>query len=413
MIFFLKIIRFTLPLLIIAALFMTAQHIMNNPPEAERRAKANGPLMSVDVLELSRNPYQVNIQSYGRLKPRTQSMLVAQVAGQVTAISPFLREGGFFEKGDELLTIDPRDYVADVKIAEASLMDSRQSLAEEKARSEQALRDWKRLGNQGKPSDLVLRKPQLLATEARVISASSSLTKARLNLERTKIIAPFAGRVMRKMVDVGQVVSPNSELAEIYASDYVEVRLPLRNRDLAYIQLPESYRFDEGTPVEGPEVSIRSELGGEQTWLGRIVRTESTIDETARQLHVVAQIDKPFDKNQAGKSPLKIGQYVTAELKSELIKDALVIPNSAIYQGSYVYIVEQGVLQRRDVDIAWQNDSDALINDGLNEGDKLVLTSLGQVTSGVRVEMSHANDGMDDETGSNLSMHEQGRDVIQ
>ena len=273
-------------------------------------------------------------------------------------------------------------------------MDARQLLIEEQARSEQALRDWNRLGNEGQATDLVLRKPQLLAAESRVISAESALTKARLSLERTKIIAPYAGRVLRKMVDIGQVVSMNTQLAEVYASDAVEIRLPIRNRDLAFIEVPESYRHDEDDAAEGPDVKIFSELGGSQTWTGKVVRTESAIDDKAQQLHVVVQIVDPFDKEKTEMTPIKIGQYVTAELKGKLVKDGLVIPNQAIYQGSYVYIVEEDVLQRRDIEIAWQNDKESLIQSGLTPGDELVLTSLGQVTSGIRVKVSNDSENL-------------------
>lgn len=400
-------IRFILPVLILGGMAIFAKQILDSPPEAERSSKRIGPLMQVEVMQLKRQPYRINIQSYGILQPQTQSMLISQVSGQVISINPSLREGGFFEKGDELLKIDPRDFVADVKIAEASLMDAKQSLAEEKARSEQALRDWNRLGNKGEPSDLVLRKPQYLAAEARVISSASALTKARLNLERTRIIAPYAGRVMNKMVDVGQVVLPNSNLAEIYASEFIEVRLPLRNRDLAFIQLPESFRFDADNKPQGPEVIIHSELAMGESWHGRIVRTESTIDDVARQLHVVAQIDNPFDKNANGKIPLKIGQYVTAEIRGNLVEDALVIPNRAIYQGSYVYISDNNILQRKDIKIAWQNDKYALIEEGLEAGEQLVLTSLGQVTSGISVDVIQMGETNAVESAGHLSMQKQ------
>ena len=91
-----------------------------------------------------------------------------------------------------------------------------------------------------------------------------------------------------------------------------------------------------------------------------------------------------------GRSPLKIGQYVTAEIAGSELNDVLVIPNSTIYQGSYVYIVEDGLLRRKDVVIAWQNDSDAIISEGLKHGDQLVTTALGQVTSGLRVAVAGA-----------------------
>lgn len=379
------------PILILAVLGGIAFLVIMNPPEADRHAPVEGPQMTVNVIPVSKTSYRVMLESYGTVQPRTQSMLVAQVSGEITVLNDSLREGGFFEKGDELLSIDNRDYLADVKIAQASLMNAKQSMAEQKARSVQALEDWNRLGNKGEASALVLRKPQLLAAESQVISAESSLDKAKLELERTRIVAPYAGRVMHKMVDVGQVVNSNTQLAEVYAVDFVEIRLPLRNRDLAFIDLPEDYRFENQEENIGPEVTIYSELAGGTAWQGRVVRTESEIDDSARQLHVVAQIDDPFGARAQGKTPLKIGQYVTAELVGSLLEDALVIPNRTIYQGSYVYIVIDDVLQRRDISIAWQNQKEAIISKGLEEGDMLVLTSLGQVSSGVRVRLSQNN----------------------
>ena len=123
------------------------------------------------------------------------------------------------------------------------------------------------------------------------------------------------------------------------------------------------------------------------TWDAELVRTESAIDETARQLHVIAQITDPFGTTAAGRTPLKIGQYVTARLAGKTLPDVLVIPNNTIYQGTYVYVVEDGVLRRREIGIAWQNDTEAVVSSGIAPGDELVVTPLGQVTSGVRVSI--------------------------
>jgi len=343
--------------------------------------------MTVETESVATRDYTVMLESYGTVQPRTRSVLIAQVGGQIVSVNPNVRDGGFFEKGDVLGTIDSRDYEADVRISAATLMDARQALAEAEARTEQAREDWARLGNSGEPSDLVLRLPQLEAAKARVISAESSLQKSELDLERTKIVAPFAGRILRKLVDVGQVVGVNTQLAEIYATDSVEIRLPLRNRDLPYINLPESYRYRDAVEDAGGEVEIISQLGDAASWEAELVRTESAIDETARQLHVIAMIDDPYGQQVDNRVPLKIGQYVTARLEGKTISDALVIPNSTIYQGTYVYVVEEGILRRRDVEIDWQNDNEALISSGLLPGDALVTTALGQVTSGIRVSI--------------------------
>ena len=254
-------------------------------------------------------------------------------------------------------------------------------------RSNQAKEDWERLGNEGEATALVLREPQLLAARARIDSAESTLEKARLELERTDIVAPFAGRILRKHADIGQVVAKNSPLADVYATDYVEIRLPLRNRDLGFIDLPETYRYEQTDEAVGG-VKIFSELIGSAEWDAKLVRTEGAIDASARQLHVIAQIDNPFDRENGNRVPLKIGQYVTATLQGKILRDATVIPNNTIYQGTYVYIVEEGILRRRDIEILWQNDADALIKTGLTPGDLLVTTPLGQVSSGIRVTVT-------------------------
>jgi len=385
-----------IPVAIFGGLILLAVLIKMNPPEAQQRGNFGGPQMVVETTTVEKQDYKVRLQSYGTVQPRTQSMLVAQVSGQIVSVNENVRDGGFFEKGDILGQIDPRDYEADVRISEASLADAHQALAEAEARSNQALEDWERLGNTGDAPDLVLRVPQLEAAKARVSSAKSSLQKANLDLERAQIVAPFAGRILRKLVDVGQVVSPNTQLAEIYATDVVEIRLPIRNRDLGFIDLPERFRFADANGANNAAVTIHSDLIGNETWNAHLVRTESAIDEAARQLHVIAQIEDPFGPANVGRSPLKIGQYVTAEIEGSALSEVLVVPNSTIYQGSYVYIVEDDLLRRKDVVIAWQNDNDAIISDGIKDGDQLVTTALGQVTSGLRVAVAGAqrpNDG--------------------
>ena len=140
-------------------------------------------------------------------------------------------------------------------------------------------------------------------------------------------------------------------------------------------------------PADTVDVVIRSDLIGDESWQASLVRTEGAIDESARQLHVIAQINDPFGRNNVGRSPIKIGQYVTAEIEGKYLSDVMIIPNNTIYQGSYVYTVEDGILRRKDIDIAWQNDAEAVVASGLKPGDELVTTSLGQVTSGIRVSV--------------------------
>lgn len=378
-----------IPVFVIVIFILLAKVITSNPPTAKRGKPSAAPQISVDVQTLVKDRYAVVIESYGTIKPRTQSILLPQVSGQIINISENFQAGEFFEKGDVLLALDDRDHLSEVKISQANLFSAKQALSEEEARVEQAKQDWKRLGNSDVAPDLVLRKPQLLAAQAKVLSAQASLEKAELAVERTKIVAPYTGRILSKNVDLGQVISPSTQLAEIYAVDYVEIRLPLKNKDLRYMVLPENNRFKKASASEQPAVTIHSDLTQRDTWFGKVVRTEGAFDQNSQQLFVVAQIDDPYGDNNKQSLPLKIGQYVSATINGKVIDDVITVANKAIYQGSYVYVVNNGVLERKEIEIEWQNDDIAIIKSGVEVGELLVMTPLGQVTSGTPVSISN------------------------
>ena len=384
---FLRNPKVLIPLVLILLTSIGVYYFLTNTPDTPQRRPNLTPPLTVSVEDIVAQEFQVNVQSYGTIAPRTQSFLVAQVSGVVIDVGENLREGSFFEKGDILLKVDDRDYIADIKISEANLAEAKQALSEELAAARQAEEDWKRLGNTEPANDLVLRKPQLQAVQARVASAEAALSKAQLGLDRTQVVAPFSGRVLSKMIDLGQVTNSNAQIAEVYATDYVEMRLPIRDSDLKFVSLPEAYRGVGERKVD-TRVKIYSSLAdSNEPWLGQVVRTESAIDTDSRQLHVVAQIDDPFGVAAVGRTPLKIGEYVTAEIQGKKIPDAIVIPASTIYQDSYVYVVNEGAIERRDIEVLWSGKTEALIGQGLVNGDRLVTTTLGQVASGTRVNI--------------------------
>jgi len=394
--------KILLPVIIIITTVILMMAIFKNPPASNRAKPSKAPQMTVEITTLAPITYQVMVQSFGTVKPRTQSVLFAQVSGQINYVSKQFRAGGFFEQGDVLIQLDDRDHRAEVNIAQASLMSAKQNLQEEYARVNQAKADWKRLGNGKAPNALVLRQPQYEAAKAQVLSAEAQLDKVKLSLERTSIVAPYAGRILKKNVDIGQVISSNTQLADIFAVDYVEIRLPIKNKDLPLMKLPEEYRnAHEASEVNNStsdksnhnssmisNVVISSDLMGSQVWQGKIVRTESAIDEISQQLYVVAQIIRPYDGEYNQGAQIKMGQYVTAEITGREVENALVIPSSAIYQGSYVYTVADGLLMRKEIQLGWQNGTESIVTQGLVAGDQLVLTSLGQVSSGTPVAIA-------------------------
>jgi len=385
-----KLMRKTLPLWVLLAFVAVSAVIIYYPPEIPQRATPPVPKMSVATLRVEARPYQIEVNSFGTVQPRTRSQLVSQVSGQVIKVSPNFREGGFFAAGDMLVEIDPRDYDIQIEVAESELADARVNLEEQKALAEQAEKDWKNIGASGRATALALRRPQVAAAEARIVSAKAKLKQAQLNRERTQIKAPFAGRVLSQNVDIGQVIANNTVLAQVYAVDVVEIRLPLKNSELGFVALPEEFPLRNGAPpankISSTAIIINNLSAIPEAWPATLVRTAGAFDEQTHELYVIAQIRDPYGfAAGAHRLPLKIGQYVDARIQGKQLTAAIVIPNEAIYQGSYVYLVQNGLLQRRSIEVAWQNASEALVREGLQPGDELVVTPLGQVSSGTPV----------------------------
>ncbi len=381
-----QILKVLLPLIVLAICAAAAIKINENPSQARKAPQTKQALLNVDAIPLTRSAYTVKLKAYGEVRPRTEGTLVSQISGTLTNVSPRFQNGGFFEAGEPLAQIDDRDYLAAVTMATSDLIQARFELEEEGARGKQAEANWNRIGKGKQGSELVLRKPQLAASTAKVASASASLDKAKLDLQRTKITAPYAGRIVDKKVDVGQFVSSNTELADIYAIDYVEVRLPLSPRQVEYLTIPEQYRGEDNTPLPGPNVEMIARQGRRQyLWNGFISRAESTLDSNNRQLYVVAQLNDPYRQREDGAPPLKIGQFIEATISANTLKDVFVIPRAALYQGKTVVLVEEGLLVRRDVQVVWTDDKHAVVNHNLNAGEWLVTTPLGNPVSGTRV----------------------------
>lgn len=371
-----KIFRFIIPVVIIGLCAWKAKQWIDNKPEA-RRWTTPPATTFVDGTRVSSGDYQVIIRSQGTVKARTESTLIPEIAGVIVKVSPSFLDGGFFEKGDLLLQIDPSDYETALTVAQASYTDAESTLEQEKALAEQALADWKRLGRTTEANPLTLRKPQLAKAEAVLGSAKARVTEAQRDLKRTSIYAPYAGRILSKRVDIGQYVSPGTVLANIYAVDFAEIRLPLSNRQLAHVDVPESFR-GEGMVGKGPKVDLRAEVGGRIVkWEGTIVRSEGAVDTSSRQQFVIAQVDNPYARRGPDQPPLKVGMFVEAAIVGTKLENVFVVPRSALRPNDEVLTVDdKNRLHRKTVEIEWRDEKNVIVNDGLEAGAVLCLTAL-------------------------------------
>lgn len=383
-----RILQAVLPLALLGLAGLAAVTMIRNRPVVETRPPEIAP-PGVRVHVVALEDVALAVTSEGTVRPRTESELVPEVSGRVMSVAPSFAEGGFFEAGDVLVTIDPFDYEQAVVAARAQLAQSRLRLAEEEAEAEVAQREWDSLG-QGDPRELTLRKPQLDDARAAVAAAEASLVRAERDLERARITAPYAGRVRRKGVDVGQFVTMGSSVATIYAVDQAEIRLPLPDNELAYLNLPLSYRGSANR--QGPGVTLRSTFAGEtHAWIGRIVRTESEIDPVSRMVHVVAEVDDPYRPGpDPDRPPLAVGMYVDAEIEGRRFRQIAVVPRSGLRGRSQVMVVDgENRLRFRDVELLRMTAGSIYVRSGLASGERVVVSTLDSPTDGMLVQVTN------------------------
>ena len=339
------------------------------------------PLVECEKIKpISKN---IEIISQGSIIPRTESQLYPEIRGEVVYVSPKLDEGSSFEKGDVLLRIDSRDYELDIKAAEASLDDAQTALSIALAESNFEKEQWE-LSNSGVASALRLKIPQLKKAESTVAAAEANLEKLKRNLEKTSIKAPYDGLVRKKNVDRGTVIGPGYLIANIYAIDYVEVKLPVPDQDLAFLDIPL-----DGSQIsnnEQPQVILTGSLGGKQiVWEGNIVRMEAEIDPKSRMAILVARVSEPYKYN----IPLRVGQFIEAEITGKIF-DSLYVINRELIKNNQVLTINESdsSIVYKQVHVLRFVDDMAYVDSGLDGETLLCMTNLDVMYDGMKIRLA-------------------------
>lgn len=381
-----------LPLLVLAVGGLAAVAIVRARPDVERQDTAVPPPL-VRVIETSKEDLRLDVASQGTVAPLVESDLVAEVGGRLDWVSPAFAEGGFFRRGEALLSIDDRDYKVALSQAEAQVAQARVRLELELAEAELARQEWQDLG-EGEPTSLALREPQLAETRAALQAAEGAVEKARLDLERTRIEAPFDGRVLRALVDLGQFVNRGTPLGTIYSTEAAELRLPVAKNELAFLEI------DPGTQLEevssgGPQVKLWGEVGGRTyVWNARIVRTGGAFDRQTRMLPLFARIEDPFARRpSATGQPLPMGLFVEAEIAGRFAEGVIVLPRSAVRDRNQVLVVDdESRLRFRTIDILRTERDRVVVNGGLDSGELVCVSPLESVVDGMKVRTLNESD---------------------
>lgn len=374
-----------MPLIILIAMVGAAWVVTQNPPKVDRGPRTKVPAMTVETMPVTHQDYQVKIKRYGRVQARQRTTLVAEASGLITRLMPAIQAGASFEKGDLLIQLDDANYRAELAIAQATLTESLQDYSDEQAQAEQAKQAWLLSGQPGEPSDRVLRKPQLKTAQAKVDSARSSVKLAEIALKKSQIRAPFSGSVASLAVEQGQAISSGAEVAVLLAKRPPEIEVALHQRDLPYLGAIGQAKVEVFN--EAQHITDKSQ----KPYLGQLERVRPELDAASQQLFATVSLSPinsdTANKEEAASWPM-VGRLVTVSIEGKLLVDAIAIPNTAIYQSQYVFVVNKGRLQKKNITLGWQDDRYSVVTDGLSVGDQLVLTALGQVSSGTLVKVA-------------------------
>ena len=379
-------LKYLLPVAILAVSVLGAIIIVTSKPDVTPKPPEIKPRL-IRVTEVRAKDVQMMLTSQGTVTPRTESVLVSQVAGLIKSVSPAFVAGGFFEKNDILVRLDPSDHQFAVIQAKQQVAQAELALKLEEQQGEIAKDEWRKLNDTLIPP-LVAREPQLAQTRAALDAAKATLQQAELNLQRAFIRAPFAGRIRSKNADVGQYATLGMTLAQIYAIDYAEVRLPLPDDQLQFLDMAFDFRGSKNDS-QGQEVLLKANFAGrQQTWKAYLTRIEAEVDSRSRMIHVVARAENPYGRSQDNnRPPLAAGLFVQAEIFGKQYKNIYAVPRKAIKSGSQVLVIEQGnKLYARDVKILRLDAETAYISEGLDNGEMICLSKLDIFVNGMLVE---------------------------
>jgi RND family efflux transporter MFP subunit len=386
--------RLAIPLLAIAVGALVMLVLERTAPEPER-APPEIPGAAVEVVRVESGPADATLEVHGTVVPEHRVAVRPQVLGEVAWVSPRLIPGGRFEAGEVLARIEDREYRLALRARRAETVDARTALALERSRAEVAEHEWETLGpefaeapREPEPGDrgraLALREPQVEAAEAAVDAAQSQRQRAALDLERTALRAPFRSVVASQEIDEGDVVGPESVVAELVAIDrfWVEVSVPVEA--LGQLEVPGIDPVERGSEV------VVTHQAGDATIVreGYVLRALPELEEEGTLAQLLLAIEDPLEGegDDATGPPLFLGAYVEAEIRARPFEDVVRIPPRALRGRDEVWVLtEAGSLDIRSVRVAWQREEEVLVAEGLAGGERVVVSDLPDPVDGMEL----------------------------
>jgi RND family efflux transporter MFP subunit len=359
-----------LGILVMAVAGVVVMSSMRPEPPKKERIELD-PLVEVIVLEAMTANFEV--QSQGSVRPRTQTILSSEVSGTIISISPKFVAGGVFEADEVLMRVDPTNYEVELEQAEALIM-----------QREIEYEGAQKLKNQGYRAET-----EYASSVAALAAAKSERVRANRNLERTYIRVPYEGIVRAKETDLGEFVTAGTRLGVLFATDFAEVRLPLTDLDLAFVDLPDASDISASGTASGPQVRLSAlKKGKKAEWSARIVRTEGVVDEKSRVTYAVARVEDPYRLHSEGE-PMPVGTFVSATITGAVVENIVRVPRGVIRgTNEVIFLDADDKLKIRNVEIARSDSDYAYLSSGAEPGERVVTTVLESAITGLQVRTS-------------------------
>ncbi len=372
---------FAAPLVVIGGGVLLFGIMMATGPKPKEKTDAPHP-PAVQFAVAHSRPTIISINVQGEARPRVEASLASQVAGRMIWASPKFVDGGAFVEGEVMARLEDADYRLAVARARAQLAQAEEALTREEAEGELARQDWQALGR-GDPPPLAVREPQLAQARAALAAAQAGLRAAELDLSRTSIRAPFTGRVRTRRANIGDYIGPGVPVAVMFATDTMEIRVPLTDADLTSLRIPVGFTATGAN--QGPVAQVSSVTGGRiRTWEGRLVRTEATVDARTRLVYGVVEVRDPFNARNA--APLAPGMFVSARLEGSGRETLVAAPRSALKRNEFVYVVTpENNIDIRQVRAAQTTADEVLFREGVADGERVVVSVLTSPRQGMAV----------------------------
>lgn len=343
-------------------------------PRENQRAPVTESGLLVDAVQPRFAVTRIPLQLEGIVQAADQVSLLAEVSGTVIARPEHVRSGALVNIDDPVVQIDPQHYQLALAERQREVKAAALHLADTEAKARVARRV-----NGNKGSAFARLVPHLQEAQARLTAAKAGLQRAELDLARTRINAPFAGRLDSVNVSVGQFVRVGEVLATLSSTQRMEVRLPVRDEWLALIDFPlggnnASPDATGTTPHDAtdtaPTLTLKGSFAGrEGSWPARLVRREGGVNRN-RMVYLIAEVSDAA----AGPLPLEPGVLVRTRIAGRPMPRIAELPRSVLAGADAVWLIDaDNRLRRRPVTVVHRDRESVYISGGISEQDRLLL----------------------------------------